>query len=218
MNTNRIDRIMAILKREAGQLKTPAVGVIAEESQSPYCILISCILSLRTRDEVTDAASRRLFKQAKTPQVMGTLRPDQIEKTIYPVSFYRNKAGHILALSKELLEKHHGHVPNTLPALLALPGVGRKTANLVVTVAFGKPGICVDTHVHRISNRIGMIKTKSPDESEEVLRMTLPRRYWITYNDILVPYGQFVCRPISPFCSRCKISAYCDKVGVVKSR
>jgi len=209
---------MAILKKEVAQLKTPVLGVIAEETKDPYCVLVSCILSLRTRDEVTDAASRRLFKQARTPYEMISHRPDQIEKAIYPVAFYRNKTRHILALSKELLEKHRGHVPATMAALLALPGVGRKTANLVVTVAFGNLGICVDTHVHRISNRIGYIKTKNADESEKALRTTLPRKYWITYNDILVPYGQFVCRPISPFCSRCKISAHCDKVGVVKSR
>jgi len=155
---------------------------------------------------------------AKTPDEMIMLRSEQIEKAIYPASFYRNKTGQMLALSKELIEKHGGDVPKTIPELLTLSGVGRKTANLVVTVAFGQPGICVDTHVHRISNRIGMIKTKSPDESEDALRAILSKKYWITYNDILVPYGQFVCRPMSPFCSRCKISADCDKVGVVKSR
>jgi endonuclease-3 len=218
MNPHRMDHIMAILKKEAAKFATPAVGVIAEETKDPYCVLISCILSLRTRDEVTDAASRRLFQQAKTPHKMITMSRDQIEKAIYPVSFYRNKSRHILALSMELLEKHGGHVPKSLTALLTLPGVGRKTANLVRTVAFGQLGICVDTHVHRISNRIGIITTKNADESEMALRERLPRKYWITYNDILVPYGQFVCRPISPFCSLCKISSYCDKVGVIKSR
>jgi endonuclease-3 len=209
---------MSILKKDAAQLQSPVVGMIATATHDPFRILISCLLSLRTRDKVTGEASHRLFALADTPAKMVSLSHDQIEKAIYPVSFYRNKTGQILALSKELLEKHCGHVPNTLPALLALSGVGRKTANLVLTVAFGKPGICVDTHVHRISNRMGLIKTKTADESEMALYVSLPKRYWITYNDILVPYGQFICRPISPFCSQCKISLFCRKVGVTTSR
>ncbi len=209
---------MPILKREAAQLTVPVVGIIAQKTNDPFHVLISCILSLRTRDQVTDEASSRLFQLAQTPNQMVALTTNQIEKAIYPASFYRNKSRQIVALSHQLLENHAGTVPATLSDLLALPGVGRKTANLVLTVAFHKLGICVDTHVHRISNRIGYIQTKSADESEMALRAKLPKKYWITYNDILVPYGQFICRPISPFCSRCKISTYCNKVGVTTSR
>lgn len=199
ISAESIHPIISILKREVRRLKVPAVGIIAQESQDPFQVLISCILSLRTRDETTEAASARLFKLAASPRRMLRLSADQIESAIYPVSFYRNKSKQILALCRELLEKFDGRVPDTIDALLTLPGVGRKTANLVVTVAYRKPGICVDTHVHRISNRIGYIRTKSPEESETALRKKLPREYWIIYNDLLVPFGQFVCKPISLF-------------------
>lgn len=213
-----IHPIMTILKRAARRLKVPAVGLIAQRTQDPFQVLISCLLSLRTRDETTEAASARLFRLAATPSRMLGLRADQIESAIYPVSFYRNKSKQILAICRDLLEKFDGRVPDSLDALLALPGVGRKTANLVVTVAYRKPGICVDTHVHRISNRIGYIRTKTPEESETALREKLPKRYWIIYNDLLVPFGQFICKPISPLCSRCEISPYCRQVGVEKKR
>ncbi|MEK7286797.1 MAG: endonuclease III [Nitrospirota bacterium] len=213
-----IQPILAILKKEIKKLPVPFLGKIADETNNPYFVLISCIISLRTKDKVTAEASERLFRLAASPREMVTRSADQIAKAIYPASFYRNKAKQILTLSQTILDQHAGHVPETMDALLALSGVGRKTANLVLTVAFKKPGICVDTHVHRISNRLGFIKTQTPEESEQVLRETLPKKYWITYNDILVPYGQFVCRPISPFCSQCKINIYCDKVGVLKSR
>lgn len=213
-----IHPIISILKKEVRQLKMPAVGLIAEQTQDPFRVLISCLLSLRTRDETTEAASARLFKLAETPGQMLRLRADQVEAAIYPVSFYRNKTKQILALCRDLLEKFDGGVPDTIDDLLTLPGVGRKTANLVVTVAYRKPGICVDTHVHRISNRIGYIRTKSPEESETALRKKLPRKYWIIYNDLLVPFGQFICKPLSPFCSRCKLLPYCRQVGVQKKR
>jgi endonuclease-3 len=213
-----IHPIIAILKKEVRRLKTPAVGLIAQQTQDPFQVLISCLLSLRTRDETTEAASARLFQLAATPRRMLGLPADQIESAIYPVSFYRNKTRQILAICSDLLEKFNGQVPDSIEALLTLPGVGRKTANLVVTVAFRKPGICVDTHVHRISNRIGYIRTKSPEESEMALRKKLPKRYWIIYNDLLVPFGQFICKPISPICSRCEISSYCKQIGVKKKR
>lgn len=218
ISAESIHPIISILKREVRRLKVPAVGIIAQESQDPFRVLISCILSLRTRDETTEAASARLFKLAASPRRMLRLSADQIESAIYPVSFYRNKTKQILALCRNLLEKFDGRVPDTIDALLTLPGVGRKTANLVVTVAYRKPGICVDTHVHRISNRIGYIRTKSPEESETALRRKLPREYWIIYNDLLVPFGQFVCKPISPFCSLCKLSPYCRQIGVERKR
>ncbi|MBI3802728.1 MAG: endonuclease III [Nitrospirae bacterium] len=213
-----IHSIVAILKEETRRLKTPAVGMIAETTKDPFQVLISCLLSLRTRDETTEAASARLFQLAETPQRMIRLSPDQIETAIYPVSFYRNKTKQIVALCRTLLEKFDGAVPDSIDTLLTLPGVGRKTANLVVTVAYGRPGICVDTHVHRISNRIGYIQTRTPEESETALRKKLPKQYWITYNDLLVPFGQFICKPLSPFCSRCKIASYCKQVGVERRR
>ncbi len=213
-----IDTIMSLLKVAVSSLKTPAVGVVAEERKDPFAVLISCILSLRTRDEVTATASARLFKIADTPEKMLKLSEAQIENVIYPASFYRNKAKSILAISKILMRDFSGQVPDDLDTLLALPGVGRKTANLVVSVAFKKPAICVDIHVHRISNRLGYIQTKQPDESEMALRKKLPEEYWITFNDILVPFGQYVCTPISPFCSRCPISPFCQRVGVEKHR
>ncbi len=218
ITADSIHPIMAILKKEVRRLKVPVVGLIAQQTQDPFQVLISCLLSLRTRDETTEAASVRLFKLADIPDRMLGLRADQIESAIYPVSFYRNKTKQILALCRDLIEKFDGNVPDAIEVLLTLPGVGRKTANLVVTVAYRKPGICVDTHVHRISNRIGYIRTKNPEESEVALRKKLPKRYWITYNDLLVPFGQFICKPISPICSRCEISLYCRQVGVEKKR
>lgn len=218
ITADSIHPIITILKKEIRRLKAPAVGLIAQQTQDPFLVLISCLLSLRTRDETTEAASARLFKLAATPSRMLGLRSDQIESAIYPVSFYRNKTKQILAICRDLLEKFDGRVPDSIDALLTLPGVGRKTANLVVTVAFQKPGICVDTHVHRVSNRIGYIRTKNPEESEMALRKKLPKRYWIIYNDLLVPFGQFICKPISPICSRCEISPYCKQVGVEKNR
>lgn len=209
---------MFCLKKAVQNMKLPAVGVVAEETGDPFHILISCLLSLRTRDETTAAASTRLFRLANNPSEMLGLIEKQIETAIYPVSFYRNKTKQIAGICHRLLHVYGGKVPNTIDELLTLPGVGRKTANLVVSVGYGLPAICVDIHVHRISNRIGYIDTKSPDESEQALRKKLPKRYWISYNDILVPYGQYVCKPISPFCSRCVIKKYCSRIGVKKSR
>lgn len=218
MKSDSIHPMMAILKKEVRRLKTPVVGVIAQETKDPFQVLISCLLSLRTRDETTAAASARLFKLADTPDRMLKLRSAHIQAAIYPVSFYRNKTKNIVAICRDLIEKHGGKVPDSIEALLTLSGVGRKTANLVVTVAYHLPGICVDTHVHRISNRIGYIRTKTPEESEAALRKKLPEAYWMTYNDILVPYGQFICTPISPHCSRCKIASFCKKIGVLRRR
>jgi endonuclease III len=174
--------------------------------------------SLRTKDQTTADASRRLFALASDPAAMLQVPLARIETAIYPVGFYRTKSRHIHAICRHLLAKHGGRVPDSIEALLELPGVGRKTANLVVTVGYGKPGICVDIHVHRISNRWGYVRTRTPNETEEALCRKLPARYWITYNDLLVPFGQNICQPISPFCSRCPVRRYCDRVGVVRSR
>ncbi len=210
-----MDRVIAVLKKEVRQWRAPAVGHYAE---TPFRVLISCLLSLRTQDKTTDAASARLFALADGPRGMLRLPARTIQKAIYPVSFYRVKARHILQICRLLLSRHGGRVPDDLDALLTLPGVGRKTANLVVTLGFGKPGICVDTHVHRICNRLGYVRTKTPEQTEMALRRKLPRKHWIVLNDLLVAYGQNLCRPLSPFCGRCRIRHFCDRVGVGRSR
>ena len=194
------------------------MGQEAASSRDPFRVLISCLLSLRTKDDVTRKASARLFRRADTSATMRRLRERTIERLIYPVGFYRTKARVIRGVCRTLIERYGGRVPDDLDELLTLKGVGRKTANLVVSAAYGKPGICVDTHVHRISNRLGYVKTRSPEETEQALRRTLPRRYWIVFNDLLVSFGQNLCKPISPLCSRCAVERYCAKVGVTKSR
>jgi endonuclease-3 len=218
MTNLEIPKAIALLKTAIRQWPEPVVGVVAKKSRDPFCVLIATVLSLRTKDRTTAEASARLFALATTPAAMAALPERRIASAIYPVGFYRTKAKAIRALCRQLLEHHGGRVPRTIDELLALPGVGRKTANLVVTVGFGLPGICVDTHVHRISNRWGYVKTKSPDETEMALRAKLPHRYWIIFNDLLVPYGQHLCAPVSPWCSRCRLQPMCDRVGVTAHR
>jgi len=218
MRETDIQATLRILRREVSQWQEPVVGVVAKESSDPFRILIACVLSLRTKDQTTAEASRRLFSLASDPSNMLRLSRRRIERAIYPVGFYRTKAKQIHEICRRLLTEYDGRVPDSLEELLTLKGVGRKTANLVVTVGFGKPGICVDTHVHRISNRWGYVKTKTPEDTEQALRRKLPRRYWITFNDLLVPFGQNLCQPVSPYCSRCKLVKYCDQVGVTRSR
>jgi len=214
-----IHKVIRILRREVKKWQTPVVGVIADESSSdPFKILISCILSLRTQDATTDQASHRLFALADTLEKMLRLPTKKIERAIYPVGFYRTKAKNIREICRALLENYSGKVPDEIDELLKLKGVGRKTANLVVTLGYRKPGICVDTHVHRISNRWGYVRTKNPKETEFALREKLPRQYWLEYNDLLVTLGQNLCRPMSPLCSRCPIERYCDNVGVTQRR
>jgi endonuclease-3 len=215
MKPKDIHPAIRILKKEVEQWRIPAVG---HYSQTPFTVLISCILSLRTQDKTTDEASRRLFKLARTPKTMVKLDASVIEKTIYPVGFYKNKAKNIIKICGLLLLECKGRVPDDIDELLKLPGVGRKTANLVVTLGYNKPGICVDTHVHRISNRWGYVETKTPEQTEMALREKLPPQYWIMINDLLVSFGQNRCKPISPLCSQCKIRRYCDRVGVEVSR
>ena len=215
---NRIEKIITILSKEYRKWRVPAVTLTSQKSRDPFKVLISTILSLRTKDETTYAASTRLFKLADNPKNMLKLSMVDLEKVIYPVGFYRTKAKTILNICNVLKEKYKSKVPKEIDELLKLKGVGRKTANLVVTLAFGKPGICVDTHVHRISNRWGFVKTKSPLQTERDLRKNLPEKYWVRYNSILVAFGQQVCRPISPRCTVCPVEKYCDKVGVLKNR
>ena len=192
--------------------------IVGQYSHDPFETLISCLLSLRTQDATTDAASARLFALARTPPAMLRLPRRTIERAIFPVGFYRTKARTILEVSRAIVEEHAGKVPSDLDRLLELKGVGRKTANLVITLAFRKYGICVDTHVHRISNRWGYVRTKTPHETEMRLREQLPRRHWRVYNDLLVAFGQNLCHPTSPWCSRCPLDDVCARVGVTRSR
>lgn len=213
-----IHACVRILKKEIRRWKEPVVGVVAKASRDPFQILISTVLSLRTKDRTTADASARLFRLATTPKAMLALSRRAIERAIYPVGFFRTKARHIHGICRDLLARYGGRVPDEIEELLTLKGVGRKTANLVVTLGYRKPGICVDIHVHRISNRWGYLRTRTPAQSEEALRRKLPPRYWLIFNDLLVPYGQNLCTPVSPRCSQCKLAPYCERVGVAKSR
>jgi endonuclease-3 len=186
--------------------------------RDPFRVLVGCILSLRTRDEVSFPATERLFRLARTPGAMRGLAPREIERAIYPAGFYRRKAVQILEISRILLERHAGRVPDTIEALVDLPGVGRKTANLVVTLGHGLPGICVDVHVHRIVNRLDWVRTGHPDDTEYELRRFLPARHWIPINETLVRHGQTVCHPTSPRCSICPVADRCARRGVERSR
>lgn len=218
MKLSDLSKVLSVLRKECRRWKQPIVGTFATGENALFKILVSTLLSLRTQDRTTEAASLRLFEVAQTPEKLLKLSQKEIEKLIYPVGFYRTKAANLRRVCGLLLERHGGKVPQTLEELLELPGVGRKTANLVMTVGHKKPGICVDTHVHRISNRWGLVRTKSPDETEMALRKTLPGRYWMGLNDLLVCYGQNLCQPVSPRCSQCKIRPYCPRTGVKRSR
>ena len=196
----------------------PSVTRIAKEKKDPFLVLVGCILSLRTKDEVTDVAVDRLIHRARTPREVLALPVKELERLIYPVGFYRTKARTIQEISKTILEKYNGKVPETMEELLSFKGVGRKTANIVITEAFNKAGIAVDTHVHRISNRLGAVSTKNPYGTEDALRKILPRKYWRVYNMLLVTHGKRTCAPLSPFCSRCPVCRFCERVGVSRSR
>jgi endonuclease-3 len=219
MDVPTLNKTLSILRKEIPKWKVPAVGVIADRAiDRPFETLVSTILSLRTKDAVTEAASHRLLSRAPTPQILASLPIAEIERLIFPVGFYHTKAKHLVEMSRILLEDYGGRVPRSMEELLKLPGVGRKTANLVITIGFGDYGICVDTHVHRISNLWGLVQTRTPNETEFALRKILPRRHWKTYNDILVTFGQNLCVPVSPWCSRCPVAAYCPRVGLQRSR
>ena len=205
------------LKKAVRKFRTPSVTVIAKKND-PFTVLVSCIISLRTRDEVTELASARLFALAKLPAELLELSNSKIEKAIYPAAFYRNKTKSLKELCQVLVKEYSGKVPDKLEELLKLKGVRRKTANLTLILGHNKPGICVDIHVHRISNRWGYVKTKSPNETEMVLREILPKRFWKGYNDLLVSFGQNLCKPVSPFCGSCPIEDQCPKIGVNRSR
>jgi len=213
-----LDRMIRRVERYVRRWQEPYVTGESRARRDPFRVLISCMLSLRTKDETTAAASKRLFALADTPEGILRLNEKRIARTIFPVGFYNTKARNIRAICRRLLDEYDGRVPDEIGDLLALPGVGRKTANLVLTVGFGKPGICVDTHVHRISNRWGLVRTRTPEQTEMSLREVLPRRWWMEINNILVTFGQNCCTPLSPHCSTCPLKDDCPKVGVTRCR
>ena len=218
MRDSDIHAVVRTLRSTCREWGEPVVERIGSRGRDPFRVLIACLLSLRTKDEVTDVASARLFVRASTPQQILSLTPAQIRRLIYPVGFYRTKAKTMRQICQHLIGRFRGRVPDSMEDLLTLPGVGRKTANLVLASGFGKPAICVDVHVHRISNRLGYVRTRDPLGTEMELRRKLPRKYWISYNALLVRFGQKLCRPVSPWCSRCPIRRYCGRVGVTQSR
>jgi endonuclease-3 len=214
-------RQIAWLARElaaARERVRPTTLAEVERKRDPFRLLVACVISLRTKDEVTAAASRRLFAVASTPERVAALREERIARLIFPAGFYHTKAKQIRAIAQRIVADHGARVPASRDALLALPGVGRKTANLVLGLAFGIPAICVDTHVHRISNRLGMVRTTTPEETEHALENVLPKRLWIEINDLLVTFGQNVCQPVSPWCSRCPVARRCPRIGVTRHR
>jgi endonuclease-3 len=219
MQDNDIHEVIDILQEAIKQWPETTLAQVADQTRSaPFRILIGTVLSLRTKDETTAEACKRLFSLAESPETMVSLSEETIDNAIYPVGFHTTKAKNILAICRILIDEYNSLVPDEIDILVSLPGVGRKTANLVVTLGYDKPGICVDTHVHRISNRWGYVNTKNPEKTESALREKLPQKYWIGYNDLLVIYGQNLCKPISPFCSRCRLASYCDRVDVEKYR
>ncbi len=219
MDRSTFLKVLSILEKEFPKWNAPVVSLIAKrDHRTPFQILISTIISLRTKDQITAQVSERLFRIAKTPEDILKLTEEEIQKAIYPAGFYKNKAKTIKRIAQIIVEKYNGKVPDTLEELLKLPGVGRKTANLVLALSFGKPAICVDIHVHRITNRLGFVKTKSPEETEKQLMKKVPVEYWNRINDLLVAFGQTICKPVSPLCSKCPVKNYCEKVGVSKHR
>ncbi len=213
-----IDTVFKIIKNKSKNWNVPVVTLIAIQEKDPFKVLMSTIISLRTKDEVTIESSKKLYKILTKPEDINKLTISDIEKAIYPCGFYKRKAIQIKKICERLILEFGSVVPRDIDTLLTFEGVGRKTANLVLSEGYGIPAMCVDTHVHRISNRFGYIKTKSPDETEISLRKKLPLRYWIEYNALLVAFGQSLCRPISPHCSKCPVAKYCKKVGVDRFR
>lgn len=218
MNDRAITKILNILEKHLPEWDMPIVSALADDRADPFLLLISTLLSLRTKDEVTAEASERLFRLANTPATMLAIPEETIARTVFPVGFYRTKARTIHSVCRDLIDRFGGRVPDTMEDLLGLKGVGRKTANLVLSLGYGKDGICVDTHVHRISNRFGYVRTKTPEETEQALRAKLPVRWWIRYNTLMVAFGRTVCKPVSPLCSQCPVGPFCDRIGVSRSR
>lgn len=220
MESSYLDSIFSsfnhALEREGAPL--PSVSIIAEEDNDPYRILTATIISLRTKDKVTLSSSRALFEKAKSFEELANLSVEEIENAIKPAGFYKRKSEELKRIARIVLDEYDGKLPNDLDKLMSLPGVGIKTASLVLNLSFNSAAICVDCHVHQVVNRLGWVSTKTPEETEKELRKILPERFWIPLNEMLVRYGQYICLPISPYCSKCPLDGECKKVGVVKSR
>jgi len=219
MKRSDIDKVYEILEDAYQNMEEPSVTKISKQTKrDPFRVLVSCLISLRTKDEVTLVSSERLFAEADNPRKMLSFTEEQVAKLIYPAGFYKTKARTIKNICEILINEYDGKVPEEIDELVKLKGVGRKTANLVVVEGYARPAVCVDTHVHRIFNRLGYVKTKTPDKTELELRKYLPEKYWIRINEILVAYGRSVCKPVSPICSSCGLASLCDKVGVTVRR
>ena len=212
------EKVLRTIENQLSEVSVPYVTAVSDDKKGPFKVLVSCILSLRTKDKVTAKAGNALFKVADTPYDILKLSVDEIAKIIYPVGFYRNKARVLRDIARALADKYKGEIPSDRETLLLFKGVGRKTANLVLGLGFGIPAICVDTHVHRISNRLGWVCTKTPYETENALENIVARKWWIKLNTILVAFGQNICLPVSPLCSKCSVKNYCRRIGVRKSR
>jgi endonuclease III len=217
-NRRRAERLIKAIAAAENKGPLPSVSKIARKKRDPFRILVSTVISLRTKDEVTEAASGRLFDLADTPGGISGLRLDTIRKAIYPAGFYKTKAKTIRDIARRLVAEYNSRVPDSVDELLTFKGVGRKTATLVVSLGYGKPAICVDTHVHRISNRLGLVATFHPTETEYALMDVIAKRYWIGYNELLVSFGQHICKPVSPHCSTCPVQRSCPRIGVTRSR
>ncbi len=213
----KAEKVVRVLKAHLKE-EVPVVTRISRRERNPFLVLVGTLLSLRTKDETTEGAMNRLTSRAKTPEELLALSVDEIEGLIYPVGFYRNKAATLKEAAGIIIDVYHGVVPDSVDELLKIKGVGRKTANLVVNEGYGKPAICVDTHVHRISNRLGLVSARHPHETEKALERVLPRRHWIIYNTLLVTFGQRICKPVSPLCSTCPLSGLCPRTGVSRYR
>ncbi len=214
VDNRNLASVMGAVRAFCETTDAPITAFIAETERDPYRVLAGCILSLRTQDQVTAAAASRLFAIAPDCRSLAAASVSRVRRAIYPVGFYRTKAARLIEIARILERDFGGKVPDEIDTLLDLPGVGRKTANLVVTVAYGLPGICVDTHVHRICNRWGYVQTRSPNETESVLRERLPRRYWLDVNRLLVTFGQTLCRPVRPRCTICPVKRWCPRIAV----
>ncbi len=218
ISNKNVDTVIITVKNAVKKYAMPVLERFNDSKKDPYWVLIPCILSLRAKDEATAVVSESLYRMAPTPEQVLKIPLKKMEQIVYKTGFYHVKAKNVLNITKIILEKYKGKVPDDIDELLTIPGVGRKTANLVVTVAFKKPGICVDTHVHKISNRWGYVKTKDAEHTEMRLREILPKKYWMKINLYLVLFGQNICLSVSPFCSKCPIAKWCPRIGVTTSR
>lgn len=217
-NLEKIEKVISLLAESAGYRSTPAVTKVKDGGGKPFEVLVSCIMSLRTRDGTTYPTAERLFKRARTPRQIAEMPLRELKRMIKPVNYYKTKAERIKKIAQQILKKYHGKVPDDFDELMKFNGVGRKTANIVMVYGFGRDGIAVDTHVHRISNRLGWVRTKNPHQTEFALRKLIPRKYWLIINEILVRHGQGICNPRFPKCSICPVNRYCPKIGVEKRR